>query len=159
TPPPDLPGAPPLGEIRYVPGRDSALVFVPVVPGVHDYRVYALDANVKVHAVGAGTQVDGATIFCAGLRQHNACDDDEAYDFGAQFHLGACKQDVRATHVPKEVLRVIQVDGLRADTDVVVEAIDELCPFPGAEGVTHKDLSCVFDGAPTAPAVVDGKVV
>jgi hypothetical protein len=160
TPPASLPPAPPIaGDIRYVPGRDSALVYLPVVAGVRDYRVYALGAGVTVHDVGGGTQIDGATLFCAGLRQHNQCDTSEAYDFGGQFRIAPCSADVRAVHVPKEVLRVVQIDGLRAASDVVVEAIDDLCPFPGAEGNQHVDLPCEFDGAPPAPAVVGGKVV
>ncbi len=155
-----MPPAPPIaGEIRYLPGRDSALIYLPVVPGVQDYRVYALDPRVTVEDVDGGTEVGGATLFCAGLRQHNLCDDSEAYDFGPQFKVDHCDADGSTSDVPKEVLRVVQLDGLTEASDIVVEAVDALCPFPGAEGVRHRDLTCWFDGAQTAPAIVDGNAV
>lgn len=160
APPPGLPDAPAMtGDIRYVPGRDSALVYVPVVPGVRDYRIYAVAPGVTVRAVDGGTQVDGATLYCAGLRQHNQCDDTEAYDFGDPFFVPRCDADARTVHVPKEVLRVLQIDGLRAASDVVIEAIDAQCPFPGAEGPRHADIECSFDGSPTALVEVDGHTV
>ncbi len=162
TPPDSLPSAPAMvGEIRYLPNRDSARLFLPVVAGVQDYRVYALTAGVTVRPVGGGTQVDGAIVHCAGLRQHNLCDEHEALDFGPNFFIPPCNspEGYRTPPTTKEVLRIVQLDGLTAATDIVVEAIDALCPFPGAEGVRHTDLTCVNEGQPVRDALVNGQIV
>jgi hypothetical protein len=161
TPPGWLPPAPPMvGEIRYLPNRDSALIYLPVVDGVQDYRVYALTPGVTVTLEDrGGVQVDDATIFCAGLRQHNQCDDGEALDYGTNFHVPGCDVDSQTVDVAKEVLRVVQLEGLTSESDVVIEAIDALCPFPGADGARHTDLECVNSGVTVAPAQVGDDIV
>src|SRR5439155_12348892 len=64
--------APQMGDIQYVANRDSAILVVPDVPGVVDYRVITIPAGIGVSADGDGEKVTGATMYCAGYRQHAA---------------------------------------------------------------------------------------
>ena len=146
--PAGLPSAPEWTDpIRYTRGRGSAMLYLPAVAGAGDYRVYALRDGVSVTAADGGAQrVDGATIYCAGLRQHNQCDEAEAMDYGTRFHIPNCKMDARAASVTRTLLQQVQIDGLTGKTTVVVEAIDKLCPFPGTYGSEHADITCNNDG-------------
>ncbi|MET0340708.1 MAG: hypothetical protein ABW252_06885 [Polyangiales bacterium] len=148
------------GAIHYVAAPGRVVLRVPAVAGAGDYRVFALGGDVTVRALGEGEQVDGATLFCAGLVQRNQCDQSEAIgSYGPNFRIASCKEDVRAVDVPKTVARDIQIDGLTDKTTLVVEAIDALCPFPGAYGAHHADIECAADGNPVRAATVDGKTV
>lgn len=160
--PDGLPPAPALtGEVHYRPNRSSVTVYVPEVEGAGDYRVFALADGVTLQADGEGEHVQGATIFCGGLRQHNHCDDSlAATDYGqGVFYVPPCREDVRAISVGRTVLRNVEVDGLVGKTRLVVEAIDELCPFTGAFGNQHADIDCVHDGQRMHQATYQGQVV
>ncbi|HKP63106.1 MAG TPA: hypothetical protein VJV78_40495 [Polyangiales bacterium] len=146
--------------IRYTKGRGSVMVHLPKLPGAGDYRVFALRDGVKVTAAEGGAErVEGATIFCAGLRQSNQCDDAEAMDFGPSFRVPRCAEDVRAASVTRALAQQVQVDGLSGKTTLVVEAIDGLCPFPGAFGARHQEIGCVNDGQPLSTASYQGQSV
>ncbi|HKU39383.1 MAG TPA: hypothetical protein VJR89_14595 [Polyangiales bacterium] len=146
--------------IRVEPGRGSVRIFLPSVRGARDYRVFALRDGVRVSAEADGSQrIRGATIFCAGLRQYNQCDDSEAMDFGPYFHVPKCAADVRAASVTRAPAQQVQVDGLDAKTRLVVEAIDGSCPFPGVLGAEHHDIACTNDGVPIGTASYQGQSV
>ncbi len=157
-----LPEAPGFSEpVLYRPNRSSAMLYLPFVEGAQDYRVFALTDGVSVTSTDTGAeQVDGATIACAGLRQTNHCDSSEALsDFGGAFRVPNCSRDPRATEVTKEVLRLVELDGLVGPTTVVVEAIDTQCPFPGAFGNRSVQLQCVNGNNSVASGVYEGNAV
>jgi hypothetical protein len=108
-----------------IPNLDSAVINVEPVDGAKDYRAFVLSEGVQMTTDDSGHEtLVGATVYCAGLRQRAA----------------------PALKVP-EVVQQIEVTDLHAPTTYVVEAIDQLCPFPGAFGA--KDDS--FDiGSPDA---------
>lgn len=111
------PAAPLLEGVMVAAGRDSAEIVLPVVPGARDYRVFAIPEGVSIEADSEGhEEVIGTTVYCAGFRQHNA------------------------PAAPLELLRRVEVAGLAGETRLVVEAIDEPCPFTGVLGVEHADL-------------------
>lgn len=147
--------------VKYVANRSSVMLFLPFVDGARDYRVYALVDGVSTQIAGDTEDVTGATITCAGLRQHNMCDDTEAikeYGHGDDrgFYVPSCDEDVRAINVPPTVLRQIEVNGLSGDTVLAVEAIDSLCPFPGAIGNAHFDVP-IFQADKPIPGTYAGK--
>ena len=116
-PPPPPAGVPSeLQGVVALPNRDSAMLTVPAIAGAADYRAFALPATQTTADDGRET-VTGTTIFCAGLEQHNA----------------------PATAQPLPA-RLIDVSGLTGPADVVVEAVDRLCPFPGTIAADHHDL-------------------
>jgi hypothetical protein len=136
--------APAFGSnIQYVANRDSVMIFLPYVANARDYRVYALVNGVTTIIAGNTEDVSGATISCAGLRQRNECDDAQAItDWGqGAFYVPHCSADVRAVDTPPTVLRQIELDNVTARTILAVEAIDTLCPFPGALGNQHVDVA------------------
>ena len=182
TPPPNMPQlpvdaglvAPPLqvpagfssapgfsGEIRYTSKLGNVTLFLPAVAGAGDYRVFALTPEVKATLESDGRErIDGATITCAGLVQHNHCDPAEALTgYGPNFRVPSCSEDGRAIALAKAVLRRVQVTGLSGKTKLVIEAVDALCPFPGAYGARHHDVSCSNDAAPVKQATYEGKSV
>ena len=111
--------APLMTGVSVVPNRDSAILVVPVVQGAVDYRVITVPDGVKVTVEGSGAErIDGSTIHCAGYRQHNA---------------------PRAS--TRELLRQIEVTGVDVATRLVVEAIDTPCPYTGALGSAHADIT------------------
>ncbi|MBK7857968.1 MAG: hypothetical protein IPJ65_04940 [Archangiaceae bacterium] len=115
--------APLMEGVQVVVNRDSALLIVPVVTGVVDYRAFRLPAGAAAVTVGAAEKVNGTVIHCAGYRQHN------------DKYTGT-----------RELMRVIEVTGLSEAADVVIEAIDTACPFPGVLAGTHVDMHTSNDG-------------
>lgn len=110
--------APLLADPAVLRRTDAAIVIVPAVAGARDYRVFSIPKGVAVSTDAQGREtVRGTTMFCAGYRQFNSV----------------------APAAP-ELLRRIEVAGLRGDTRLVVEAIDRACPFPGAHGASHVDI-------------------
>lgn len=117
------PEAPLLDGVKVAAGRDSARLFLPIVGGAQDYRVFAIPAGVSIVAdAGGHEEVVGTTMYCAGFRQHNA------------------------PAAALELLRQVEVAGLTGETRLVVEAIDTPCPFTGVLGVEHADFT-VDNGA------------
>ena len=106
---------PPLLVLQVLANRDSAQLVLAPMPGAADYRAYALPATVALD--GGLESVSGTTIFCAGLVQHNL----PATDAG----------------VP---LALLEINGLFDAGDVVVEALDRPCPFPGMIAADHHDI-------------------
>lgn len=101
--------------------RDSAILTLPAVAGAADFRAYPVSATTTTTAADGTVAVDGGTTFCAGLVQHNA-----------------------KLLSPLPVANIIQVDGIKAPTDFVVEAIDRLCPFPGLIAKDHHDIDVTW---------------
>jgi dihydrofolate reductase len=149
------------GEIRYLAKQGNVTLFLPAVQGAGDYRAFVLSPDVKASMQSDGSErIDGATIACAGLVQHNQCDGSEAItSYGPNFRIPKCSEDVRGIDLAKRVLDRLQLTGLSGKTKIVVEAVDALCPFPGAYGRQHHDVACSNDGAPVKQAMVGGKSV
>lgn len=114
-----------MGEVQFVANRDSVLLVLPEVALASDYRVFRVPAGVSVSDLSGREQVSGATIHCAGYRQHND-----------QF-TGT-----------RELLRVVEVTDLSGPTTLVVEAIDAACPYSGAMALQHEDLPVTIDEVP-----------
>ena len=148
--------------IKYEANRSSVMLYMPIVAGARDYRVYALVNGVKIDVTASGGEdVSGATIACAGLRQHNQCDDSEAItEYGrGDFWVPNCSEDVRAINVPKTVLRQVEYNKIEGATVLAIEAIDAQCPFPGIYGNAHADVPIDEVFGPTRPATVNGQVL
>jgi hypothetical protein len=111
------PEAPLLDGVMIAPNRDSAKLVMPAVAGAQDYRIFAIPKGVVIEADAAGHEtVRNTTVFCAGVRQHNA------------------------PAATRELLRQIEVAGLTGKTRLVIEAIDAPCPFTGVQGAIHADV-------------------
>jgi len=139
-------------DIMYVPNRSSVRVFVPPMANARDYRVYAVSGVITSENSDKAEIISGATIVCAGLWQRNACDESErsTIRYNSQdgfFDLASCKSN----RVTKTVLNQIELDGLTGPTTIVVEALDGLCPFPGALGTKGETYS-VADSDPKQPS-------
>lgn len=124
------PAAPLMNGISVVPNRDSAVLIVPVVAGAIDYRAFRLPPGASVTTVDGREVVTGTVIHCAGYRQHN------------DVFTGS-----------RELLRMVEVTNLDGPTDVVVEAIDAPCPFPGLTAPIHSDIQVTIDEVPAADRV------
>jgi hypothetical protein len=111
VPPAQIP--PPDSSAVVIPNLDSAIINIEPVAGAKDYRAFVMGDGVQLLADATDHEkVVGATIYCAGQRQLAA----------------------PAVANP-EVMKQIEVLDLHGPTTYVVEAIDELCPFPGAFGM------------------------
>lgn len=163
-----LPPAPAMpGTVNYLPDRSSVRLYLPGVSGARDYRVFAVEDGVAVSVKDNREHVDGATIHCAGLRQRNQCDDGEVLPIkynNETLDLPACEIDPsvqRRPNVPTALMQTLEVDGIKPNTTLVVEAIDRQCPFPGIFGSQHTDYDVAVNGpdfgGPMAAVVVNGK--
>jgi hypothetical protein len=121
--------APLMQGVTVVPNRDSAIIVVPAVSGAADYRVVTIPNGVSVSSQNGGEHIDGSTIHCAGYRQHNA-----------------------PQAATRELMRQIEVTGLGGATRLVVEAIDAACPYVGAIGPSHVDVTTADNVEIDAPA-------
>jgi hypothetical protein len=121
--------APLMQGVTVIANRDSAIVVVPAVTGAVDYRVATVPDGVNVSVQGGAERIDGSTIHCAGYRQHNA-----------------------PQSTTRELLRQIEVTGLDTSTRLVVEAIDTACPYVGALGPSHVDVTTTDNVEIDAPA-------
>ena len=133
--------------------RSSVVLYLPGVQGALDYRVFAVEDGVKVSVDGDQREhVDGATLHCAGLRQRNQCDDGArlpiTYNYD-RFDLPKCESWAgnRRPNVPVALMQTLEVNGIGANTTLVVEAIDRQCPFPGLFGSQHMDVKIAAPGA------------
>jgi hypothetical protein len=103
-----------------IPNRDSAVVSFGPVDTAKDYRMFAIKDGVTLSTDADGGEiVEGATIFCAGNEQHNLTKEES----------------------PKKPLRLIEVTGLTEPVEMVLEALDEPCPFPGLIGSMHQEIN------------------
>jgi hypothetical protein len=125
------PSAPVMDGVQVVANRDSAIVLLPAVTGVVDYRVFRLPAGAAVSSVNGAEQVNGTVIHCAGYRQHN------------DKYTGT-----------RELLRLVEVTNLSGPTTLVVEAIDTACPFTGHLAPSHHDIRVTIDEVPAVDRVI-----
>jgi len=145
-PPPNLGPAADLPGVTFVANRSSVRVEVPVVAGAADYRIYAVEDGVTVSTSRDNREhVDGGTVYCGGLRQRNQCDDGEVPPIKYNLEvmdLYACNayDADRRPNVPTELMRTIEVNNVKPNTTLVIEAIDRPCPFPGLYGTSHLDM-------------------
>jgi hypothetical protein len=114
----DWTNAPLLGDVQFVPNRDSVVLRLPAVANAFDYRAIILDKGVGVASGSDGSErVTGATIVCAGYLQRN-------------------------TRRPtRELLNIIELPGLAGATRVTIEALDGPCPYTCVIGTKHDTIS------------------
>lgn len=141
--------APALTGVQYVPNRSSVRLYLPVVDGAKDYRVFAIEDGVVVSFdEDEREHVAGGTLHCAGWTQRNQCSETARLPItynNEYLDMPACGNEAgRSPHVPTTVKRTLDVIGLKPNTTLVVEAIDRLCPFPGLFGVEHDDVRLGF---------------
>ena len=106
------PSAPLLDGVEVVRNRDSAVLLLPAVEGARDYRAFLLTDDMDLQTLdGDREKLLGATIHCAGYRQHNDAD----------------------TGV-RELVQAVEVTNLPQDALIVIEALDRVCPFTGVMG-------------------------
>jgi hypothetical protein len=152
-----------LPGVKYSPNRSSVLLYLPVVSSAKDFRVFASDPGVTVTVDGQNHEhLAGATITCSGLRQRNQCDNTEdlpvAYNNNL-LDMAVCPiagEPDRTPNVPVEMMQTVEVNGIGPDTNLVVEAIDRQCPFPGLFGTTHQDIKIT---APDFPGTTEDVTV
>jgi hypothetical protein len=159
----ELPPAADLGTVKYIPNRSSVVLYLPGVDGARDYRVFAVEDGVKVLLKDGAEHVDGATLNCAGLRPRNQCDDGSILPIKyneERLDLPVCQDPPsdRRPSIPAQLMQTLEVDDVKPDTVLVVEAVDRMCPFPGLWGTAHHDepLGASDIGSPMADVVVDG---
>jgi len=115
-----------------IPNIDSAVINVDAVDGAKDYRAFVVSDGVEILTDADDHEtINGATIFCAGLRQRAA----------------------PKLPVP-EVMRQIEVTDIHESTEFVVEAIDQLCPFPGLFGKTDDGITLIVPAEFVTPVPV-----
>lgn len=127
---PAWPTAPAMGDVQFVPNRDSVLLVLPEVANARDYRVFRVPTAATVREQNGGEQLDGTTIHCAGYRQRN------------DKYQGT-----------RELLRVVEVPDVTEPTTLVVEALETACPYPGARAPEHKDIRVTIDEVPVEDRV------
>lgn len=157
--------APALGTVNYIADRSSVRLYLPGIMGALDYRVFAVTDGVAVKVGDSNREhVDGADIYCAGLRQRNQCSDDEILPIqynNPLLDMPNCEMFNldRRPNVPEQLMQTMEIDGVKPNTTLVVEAIDRQCPFPGLFGGVHKEVKItnVDIGSPMEQAVVNGK--
>jgi hypothetical protein len=153
---------PDLGIVNYIANRSSVRLYLPGIMGARDYRVFAVEAGVTA-TVNDGKQehIDGATLFCGGLHQRNQCNDDEILpvtynnDLLDMPRCEAAGDPARRPNVPSKLMQTLEVDGLKPNTTLVVEALDRQCPFPGLVGLSDRDIKIAnVDIGPAMSAAV-----
>lgn len=150
--------APAMSGVTMVQNRDSVIIQVPAVPNARDFRVLVQPTSVSANSNGTES-VSGGTQFCAGIRQHQArtrfvADNATLFPY---FFWNNGDKDSPTNEVPPNFysappnpwswfdldtppLQQIEVTGVTANMTVTVEALDRLCPFPGAIGRLHEDI-------------------
>jgi hypothetical protein len=139
--------------------RDSVIIQVPAVANARDFRVLVQPTSVAANSNGTES-VGGGTQFCAGLRQHQArtrfvADPVSLYPY---YFFTNAATDSPTNEDPPNFFSApptawkwfdldtppslaIEVTGVTANMTVTVEALDRLCPFPGALGRQHVDIA------------------
>ena len=106
--------------------HDSVRITVVPVAGASDYRAYRLHDGISFETGSGGTQrVLGADIYCAGHQQVN---------------------DARPSS--PTVVPFVEVDDIREQSRIVVEALDKPCPFAGVRGPQHMDVEMLNTEVP-----------
>jgi hypothetical protein len=149
-----------LNGVTIVQNRDSVIIQVPAVANARDFRVLVQPTSVSANSDGTES-VTGGTVFCAGLRQHQArthfvADNVSLYPYYFYTNGG---NDSPTDEAPPNFFGdgpptpwswfdldtppnlAIEVTGVTANMAVTVEALDRLCPFPGAIGRVHEDIT------------------
>jgi hypothetical protein len=117
--------APEMTGVQVVRNRDSATVLLPVIDGARDYRAFLLTDAVTLDVLGETERVLGATVYCAGYFQHN---------------------DVWSGE--RELIRAVEINGIPEDAVIVIEALDETCPFAGVMGNASETITPINGGIP-----------
>ncbi len=148
-----------LSGVTMVQNRDSVVIQVPAVANARDFRVLVQPTSVSANADGTES-VTGGTQFCAGVRQyqsrtHFVADNVSLYPY---FFYTNAANDSPTDEAPPNFfgdgpptpwswfdldtppMLAIEVTGVTASMTVTVEALDRLCPFPGAIGQQHEDI-------------------
>jgi hypothetical protein len=151
--------APALTGVTMVQNRDSVIIQVPAVANARDFRVLVQPTAVAASSNGTES-VSGGTQFCAGVRQHQARTHfvaDPVSLFPYYFYTNSFF-DSPTDEAPPNFFGppptpwtwfdldtppnlAIEVTGVTANMTVTVEALDRLCPFPGAIGRQHRDIA------------------
>lgn len=151
--------APALSGVTVTPNRDSVIIRVPAVANARDFRVLVQPTSVTPNSDGTES-VGGGIQFCAGLRQHQARTHyvaDNVTMFPYYFYTNSL-YDSPTDEAPPNFFATppgawswfdldtppnlaIEVTGVTASQTVTVEALDRLCPFPGAIGRQHWDIA------------------
>ncbi len=152
--------APALNGVTMVQNRDSVIIKVPAVANARDFRVLVQPTSVAANSNGTES-VSGGTQFCAGIRQHQArthfvADNVSLYPY--YFYTNVAN-DSPTNEAPPNFFGdgpptpwswfdldtppnlAIEVTGVTPNMTVTVEALDRLCPFPGAIGREHQDIA------------------
>ena len=151
--------APALSGVTMVQNRDSVIIHFPAVANARDFRVLVQPTGVTANSNGTES-VTGGTQFCAGLRQHQARTHyvaDNASLFPYYFYVNASYDSPTNENPPNffgppptpwswfdldtPPNLAIEVTGVTSNMTVTVEALDRLCPFPGAIGRVHEDIA------------------
>jgi hypothetical protein len=171
TPPPSNPPsgsgfnfttAPAMSGVTMVQNRDSVIIKVPAVPNARDFRVLVQPTAVAGNSDGTES-VTGGKQFCAGVRQHQTrtrfvADPVSLFPYYFYTNTGTVDPNNMTPNFfgtpPTPWIwfdfdtpphREIEVTGVTSSMTVTVEAIDRLCPFPGAIGKVHADISLAHD--------------
>jgi len=115
--------APEMEDVLVVRNRDSATFLLPVVNNARDYRAFVLSDSVTLDVDGETARVQDAIVFCAGYFQHN---------------------DVWSGE--RELVRAVEVNGIPTDATIVIEAVDQTCPFTGIMGNSHQVITPINPG-------------
>jgi hypothetical protein len=152
--------APALNGVTVVQNRDSVIVRVPAVPNARDFRVLVEPTAVTANSNGTES-VAGGKQFCAGLRQHQARTRfvaDPVSLFPYYYYINASTAGPYNQNPPSffgdgpptswswfdldtPPHLEIEITGVTSSSNVTVEAIDRLCPFPGAIGRQHVNIA------------------
>jgi hypothetical protein len=118
------PAAPALSGVSVMANRDSVRITVPAVPGAVEYRAFALENGTQLRVfAGGGEGLVNATVYCAGLVQSSRPQAD----------------------VPQQATREIEVFDVGSPKNLVVEAVDALCPYVGVMDTGDSSLSTSVD--------------
>jgi hypothetical protein len=156
--------APAMTGITMIQNRDSVIIRVPAVANARDFRVLVQPASVTANPNGTEV-VGGGTQFCAGVRQHQTrtrfvADPTSLFPYFFYTNGGNVNPTTLVAHfvanpptswswfdfdTPPH--REIEITGVTASMNVVVEALDRLCPFPGAIGKIHTEIALSHSAA------------
>jgi hypothetical protein len=122
-----------MGDVQFVPNRDSVILRLPQVANAVDYRAIILGNGTGVSSASDGSErVTGTTVVCAGYLQRNT------------------------RRAMLELNDMIALPGLGGATRVAIEAIDAPCPYTGIIGAKHDSISRTTANNHEIPAADSG---